>query len=342
MAEIKVAIDAMGGDHGLPVTVSGALLALKYYPEVKLIFVGDHDLISTELSRLGVLDNHQLEIHHASQHVAMDESPASALRTKKDSSMRVAIDLVASGKALACASAGNTGALMATAKFVLKTIPGIDRPAILGLFPPQNPSGNGTYVLDLGANVDCSAENLLQFAIMGSVAVGAIKNLAKPTIGLLNIGHEAIKGNEFVKKAAQLLQNCAAINYYGFVEADKITTDLVDVVVCDGFTGNVALKAMEGSARLVAAYLRKALSRNFFTKLAAFCISPILHDFKHRIDPSCYNGASLIGLRGIVIKSHGGANAKAFSFAVKRAIEEAQYNVPSRISEEVKKLLSHE
>lgn len=341
MPEIKVAIDAMGGDHGLSVTVSGALLALKDYPDVKLILVGDHDLISSELLRLGVTTMRQIEIRHASQSVAMDESPSSALRTKKDSSMRVAIDLVASGEALACASAGNTGALMATAKFVLKTIPGIDRPAVLGLFPVQHPNGGGTYVLDLGANVDCREENLLQFAIMGSVAVGAIKNLENPTIGLLNIGHEAIKGNEFVKKSAQYLQNCTAINYQGFVEADSITSGTVDVVVCDGFVGNVALKAIEGSARLIAAYLKKAFTRNLFTRLAAFCISPILHDFKHQIDPSCYNGASLIGLRGIVVKSHGGANAKAFSFAVKRAIVEAQYNIPSRISEEVKKLLNH-
>lgn len=341
MLTYTIAVDVMGGDHGPSVTIPGALAALAASPDFSVILVGDKTQMESQLVGLGMYPHPRITLHHASQTVAMDESPSQALRQKKDSSMRVAINLVSQGVAQACVSAGNTGALMATAKFVLQTIPGVDRPAILSPLPAMTAVGE-TYVLDLGANVECRPEHILQFAIMGSVVVRALRREPHPRVGLLNIGHEAIKGNEAVKQSANLLQTCTALNYYGFVEGDDIALGTVDVIVCDGFVGNVALKAMEGSARLIGYYLKQALFRNWWTKLAAYLISPILRDFKQRIDPACYNGASLLGLRGIVIKSHGGASVKGFSFAIKRAVLEAKNNIPAHISEEVKKLLLQE
>jgi glycerol-3-phosphate acyltransferase PlsX len=259
----------------------------------------------------------------------MDESPALALRAKKDSSMRVAIELVKAGEAHAAVSAGNTGALMAISRFVLKTLPGIDRPAICTVLPSM--SGR-TYVLDLGANVDCGPDHLLQFAIMGSSLVAAVEHKARPTVGLLNIGEEAIKGNEVVKQAAELLRS-SELNFIGNVEGNEIFKGKTDVVVCDGFVGNVALKSSEGLAQMLAAFLREEFKRNVFTRVAAFVALPVLNAFKRRVDPRAYNGASLLGLRGIVIKSHGSADVFAFQRALERAMEEVQNEVLQRISQ---------
>jgi len=303
----------MGGDHGPPVVIPASLQVLKKYPTLHLILVGDSEILQKELQNQHY-DKSRLMIQHASQLVKMDELPSQALRLKKDSSMRVAIDLVKAGSAEACVSAGNTGALMATARFVLKTLPGIDRPAIISTFPTQ--SGKNMRVLDLGANVDSSPQHLFQFAVMGSVLASAVDNIKNPTVCLLNIGHEDIKGNELVKEAAQLLNQTKAINYAGYIEGDQIYHGNADVVVCDGFVGNVALKVSEGVAIFIRNLLKEGYTRNWLTKLAAFISMPILKSLIKRIDPDRYNGACFIGLRGIVIKSHGGAKAHAFLYAI--------------------------
>jgi glycerol-3-phosphate acyltransferase PlsX len=261
----------------------------------------------------------------------MDELPQSAMKNKKDSSMRVAINLVKSGEADACVSAGNTGALMATARFVLKTLDGIDRPAIAGILPSKNAI---TYMLDLGANADCTPEHLLQFAIMGSVLVACIEKKERPTVGLLNIGSEDIKGNEIVKQTAELLR-ASHLNFYGNVEGDDIYKGTTDLVVCDGFVGNVALKTSEGLAHLMGGFLSQEFKRNLFTKMMALISMPVLTAWKKRLDPRRYNGASFLGLRGIVVKSHGGADAFAFKHAIIKAIEEAKSGVLSHITEQL-------
>jgi glycerol-3-phosphate acyltransferase PlsX len=259
----------------------------------------------------------------------MDEPPAQAMRYKKDSSMRVSIDLVKSGEAHACVSAGNTGALMAISRFVLRTLPGIDRPAIATVLP--NMRGGSTYVLDLGANVDCTAEHLLQFGIMGAMLVAAVEHKQRPSVGLLNIGVEDIKGNEAVKRAAELLRG-SGLNFSGNVEGDDIYKGSVDVVVCDGFVGNVALKASEGVAQMMATALREEFSRNAFTRMLALAALPVIRAFRRRMDHRRYNGASLLGLRGIVIKSHGSADVYAFGQALERAVDEVRNQVPQRIA----------
>lgn len=326
--DITLAIDAMGGDHGPHVTVPAALEVLKQDSEINIVLVGLSDAIEAELSSLGAVVGPRLRIHHASEVVAMDESPQSALKNKKDSSMRVAINLVKSGEAHACVSAGNTGALMATARFVLKTLPGIDRPAIASALPSQK---GQTYMLDLGANADCTAEHLLQFAIMGAMLVSCIEHKENPSVGLLNIGSEDIKGNEVVKQAAQLLR-ASHLNFYGNVEGDDIYKGTTDLVVCDGFVGNIALKTSEGLAHMMGGFLNGEFKRNVFTKLAAVIAMPVLKAFKRRLDPRRYNGASFLGLRGVVVKSHGGADSFAFMHAIHTAIEEARSGVLRRIS----------
>tara|TARA_R110002050_G_scaffold1244_4_gene8618 strand:+ start:53124 stop:54116 length:993 start_codon:yes stop_codon:yes gene_type:complete len=325
----------MGGDHGPSVVIPAVLRALKLYPKTHFILVGDKDVISSTLNEHNVLDDERLIIHHASQQVSMGESPAIALRTKKDSSMRVALNLVKNGSAAACVSAGNTGALMATARFVLKTIPGIERPAIVSALPTMK---GHTYVLDLGANVDSSAEHLVQFAVMGSVLAELVDGKKNPTIGLLNIGSEEIKGNERVKEAARLLMD-TDLNYYGFVEGDGLYRGDVDVVVCDGFVGNVALKASEGVIHMIRHFLRQSFGRNIFTKLAGLIASPVLKHFRDELDPRAYNGANLIGLQGIVIKSHGGTDEIGFANAIKIAIIEAEQDIPKHISRHLEMLL---
>ncbi len=336
--DATIALDAMGGDHGASIVVPAALKALKKNAGLKLILVGDEKQVSAVLKehKAGVCD--RLSIRHASQVVSMDELPSQALRGKKDSSMRVAINLVKEGHAQACVSAGNTGALMATARFVLKTLPGIDRPAICTTLPTVK---GHVYVLDLGANVDSSAEHLLEFAVMGSVLASAIDEKETPTVGLLNIGEEEIKGNERVKEAARLLAD-SKLNYIGNIEGDGIFLDAADVVVCDGFVGNVMLKTTEGVAKMLSHFMKQEFKKNPFTMLAGLIALPVLKAFKRRIDPREYNGASLVGLQGIVIKSHGGADALAFSNAIHEAVQEVDKNVPQRISQQLEAILVEE
>ncbi len=318
----------MGGDHGLAVVVPAALDAIHKDPDLKLIMVGDESLLRDQLRRLKAEGQPRLKIHHASQSVDMDELPSQALRGKKDSSMRVAINLVHDGSAAACVSAGNTGALMATARFVLKTLDGIDRPAICA----QLPSTNGhVHMLDLGANVESSAEQLLQFAIMGSVLATVVDKLENPRIGLLNIGQEEIKGNLCVKQASRLLGE-SGLNYIGFVEGTDIFQGKADVVVSDGFIGNVALKSCEGVAQMMGQFVREEFRRNLLTRLVGLAAMPILRKLRPRMDPREYNGATFVGLRGIVIKSHGGADRKAFLNAIEVARTEIEQQLPASIS----------
>lgn len=334
---ITIALDAMGGDHGPSVVIPAALQALKRFPQLILILVGDETIIKSELSKAKVTQHERLQLHHTSQIVGMDEAPAHALRTKKDSSMRVAINLVKQGLAQACVSAGNTGALMATARFVLKTLPGIDRPAIISELPTA--TAKTTRLLDLGANVDSSSEHLFQFAVMGSTLAAAVDNIPSPTVGLLNIGEEDIKGNDQVKHTSTLLGQCAALNYIGYVEGDDIFRGTADVVVADGFVGNVALKTSEGVAKLIAKYIKEAFTSGIWGRFAGLIAWPVLRRLRKTLDPARYNGASLVGLNGIVIKSHGGANVIAFRQAIMEAVVEVEENVPQLIREQLANIL---
>ncbi len=328
-----LSIDAMGGDFGPQVTVPASLTCLKKNPDLKLIMVGDETVLNELLAQAFVDYKGRISVQHASQVVEMDEPPQKALKNKKDSSMRVALNLVRDGVADACVSAGNTGALMATARFVLKMIPGIDRPAIISTMPSVF---GHTHMLDLGGNVDCNAEHLYQFAIMGEEVVKAVEGIEKPKVGLLNIGEEDMKGNEQVKAAAKLLEN-SPLNYIGYVEGNSINagTVKVDLIVTDGFVGNVALKSIEGAAKMIGSKMKDAFSRNLFTRLAGLAAYPVLRAFKDSIDPRLYNGASFIGLRGLVIKSHGGADALAFETAIHLAEVEVAQDVIRKIGEKV-------
>jgi len=329
----------MGGDHGIPVVVAAAKRVLAETNDINLILVGDEAALSVELGKLGLVLSDKLSVRHASQSVEMDESPALVLRNKKDSSMRVAINLVKSGEANACVSAGNTGALMATARFVLKMLPGIDRPAICSNLPSM---GGHTHMLDLGANIGSGPEDLLQFALMGSTLAKAVDNNPNPTIGLLNIGSEEIKGDATIKAAAKLISSHKSLNYYGFVEGDDIFKGTVDVVVCDGFIGNIALKAGEGVAKMMGHFIKEEFTRNLPSKFAALVSKPVLSSFKSRIDPREYNGASFLGLRGIVVKSHGGADDYSFAKAIRVAAAEAEQNVPKRIVNQLEAFLQEQ
>lgn len=336
MDTITLALDAMGGDHGPSVVVPAALQALNRYPQLRLILVGGETAIQHHLQSASPDIRQRIDIRHTTQVVEMDDLPSHALRTKKDSSMRVAINLVKDNTAQAAVSAGNTGALMATARFVLRTMPGISRPAICAEFPTLK---NTTRVLDLGANVDSDAEHLFQFAVMGSVLANAVDNVSQPKVGLLNIGEEEIKGNEQVKQAAVLLEQSSSVNYIGYVEGDDIYMGEADVIVCDGFVGNVALKTSEGLAKLLARYVKEAYTNSWYGKFASLLSYPVLKSLRKRIDPSRYNGASLLGLNGIVVKSHGGANVLAFRHAIEEAMMEVEKQVPDKIRLQVEKLL---
>lgn len=339
---ITIAVDAMGGDFGPPVIVPASMQALAACDQLHLILVGDQHAIQKELNSQRITEtvNSRLTIRHTTQKVEMDEPPAHALRTKKDSSMRVAVNLVKEGKAQACVSAGNTGALMATARFVLKTLPGIERPAIVSAFPTI--AGTKTMrMLDLGANVDTSAEHLFQFAVMGSVLTTALDGIEKPKVYLLNIGHEDIKGNEQVKQTANLLASSTGINYVGYIEGDQIFNGEADVIICDGFVGNVALKTTEGVAVFIGKILKEEFYRNWFTKIVGLIAKPILKAVVKRIDPDRYNGATMLGLQGIVIKSHGGAKLHSFARAINEAVNQAEKNVPELIKNKVSQLLNH-
>lgn len=331
MTAITLSVDAMGGDRGVNTVVAATVAALDRHPELSVVLVGDELQVNQALASAGSARSARLTVHHATQVVAMDESPAAALRGKKDSSMRVAINLVKAGEAHACISAGNTGALMATSKFVLKTLPGIDRPALCTAIPGAN---SATHMLDLGANLDSSAQNLYQFALMGSELVKAVSGIDEPTIGLLNVGSEELKGVESVREASRLLTE-SSLNYQGFVEGDQICKSVVDVVVCDGFVGNVALKSAEGVARFVTDMLKAEFKGSLWGKISAMVAMPVLKAFADRVNPDRYNGASLLGLNGVVVKSHGGANEYAFGQAIDLAVLEGEKNVPAEIARQL-------
>ena len=333
-----IALDAMGGDFGPEVVIPAAAKILSRRKSLSIILVGDEERLRSCAQKHGIKLDDRLTIQHASEVVEMHDEPALALRKKKDSSMRVAINIVHDGRADAVVSAGNTGALMATARFVLKTLPGIDRPAICTTIPSKN---GHTHMLDLGANVDCSAEHLFQFAVMGSVLTEAIDNVESPRVGLLNIGSEAMKGNAQVKAADEYLAD-APLNYIGFVEGDDIYSENVDVVVCDGFVGNISLKTAEGVAKLISYYMKEEFKRGLYNKLAGLVALPVLKAFKKRIDPGAYNGASLLGLKGIVIKSHGGADVNAYTNAIEIAVLEVQKSVPQQIQQHIQPLLERQ
>ncbi|MCG6885783.1 MAG: phosphate acyltransferase PlsX [Proteobacteria bacterium] len=337
--QITIALDCMGGDFGPGVVVPAAIKALATNRDLRVILVGQQPAVEQVLSEQHYNADPRLTLHHASEIVGSDEHPSQALRGKKDSSMRVAINLVKDGVAQACVSAGNTGALMATARFVLKMLPGIDRPAICTALP--NMKGGHTHVLDLGANVDSSAESLLEFAVMGSALVQAVDNNPAPSVGLLNIGEEEIKGNERVKQAGQLLAS-SALNYAGYVEGDGIYLGHADVVVCDGFVGNVMLKTTEGVAKMISHYMKLEFKRNPLTMLSGLIALPVLKAFRRRIDPREYNGASLLGLNGIVIKSHGSADVLSFANAINEALVEVKKNVPALITTQLETQLAKE
>ena len=325
---ITIALDAMGGDFGSGVVVPSAISAIAEHTDLTFILVGDETELTQALEAAGGGKIPGLKVHHASQQVEMDELPSSALRNKKDSSMRVALNLVKEGVADACVSAGNTGALMATSRFVLKMLPGISRPAICTALPTAK---GHTWMLDLGANIECDAEHLFQFALMGSELASAVDGNERPAIGVLNIGEEEIKGNEQVKEAARLIAE-SSMNYKGYAEGDDIYKGDFDVIVCDGFVGNIALKTSEGLAKMIAGFIKQEFTRNPLTRLAALFALPVLKAFRRRIDPRRYNGASLLGLRGIVIKSHGSADSLAFGNAINVAVLEVREDVPERIS----------
>lgn len=336
---VRIAIDAMGGDHGLPVTVPAALSFLAGHADAEILLVGQPDAIASQLDLVGATAKaasgsaagnwrDRLTVVAASEVVLMDEAPAHALRGKRDSSMRVAAELVKKGAADACVSAGNTGALMAVSRFVLKMLEGIDRPAIAAQLPNQK--GRATTMLDVGANVDCRPQHLLQFAVMGSALVTVLEGKERPLVGLLNIGEEAIKGNDVVKEAAELIRG-THLNFHGNVEGNDIYRGLVDVIVCDGFVGNVSLKTSEGVAQMLGGFLREEFGRDPLSRLMALLAYPVLNRFRRRTDHRTFNGASLIGLRGIVVKSHGSADALAFEAALRRAYDAARNDLIGRI-----------
>ncbi|MBK0394328.1 phosphate acyltransferase PlsX [Ramlibacter algicola] len=320
-----LAVDCMGGDHGPRVTLPACRRFLDAHPDARLLLVGQPEALAS-------FSHPRAKVVPATEVVTMDDSVETAMRRKKDSSMRVAIRQVKDGEAQAAVSAGNTGALMALARYVLKTVDGIDRPAIASPLP--NAKGKATTVLDLGANVDCTEQHLLQFAVMGSALVAAMTSEEQPTVGLLNIGEEIIKGNEVIKRAGELLRSAAAagdLNFHGNVEGNDIFKGTTDIVVCDGFVGNVALKTSEGLASMIGGFLREEFSRNPLTKIAALAVYPVLASFKTRVDYRRYNGAALLGLRGLVFKSHGSADEFAFGQALGRAYDAARNNLLDRV-----------
>lgn len=339
----RVSVDAMGGDHGLKTTIPACLSALKKLPDLYISVVGITQKIEQFLStNKAQYDTARLSIIHAAEIVEMDESPTLAIRNKKDSSMRVAINLVKNSEVDACVSAGNTGALMATSKFVLKTLNDIDRPAIVYAIPSldrKTKKMNPVYMLDLGANIHCSSEQLFQFGIMGSVLAANLKGREYPRVALLNIGEEEIKGLDNIKQAAKMLKNCNHINYIGYIEGNDIFSAKVDVIVCDGFAGNIALKTMEGTAKLIADMLKDSFSSSIFSKLAMLISAPVLTGLKRKLDTNQYNGASLLGLRGIVIKSHGSASANAFETAIYEAVKEIKHNIPQKTQSQIERIM---
>ena len=333
---VTIALDVMGGDHGPTEIIPAALHTLAKHNNLRLILVGQEAKIRESLKKNNAVSHEEISIRHATETVQMHEPPAKALRSKKDSSMRVAIELVQDGAAQACVSAGNTGALTVISRFVLKMLPGIDRPAICTTMPALN---GHTYLLDLGANVDPSSEQLFQFAVMGSELASALEDKPNPTVALLNIGSEEIKGNDRVKQAASVLAD-SHLNYAGFAEGNDIYSGQFDVIVCDGFAGNIALKASEGTANLVDQHIKMAFKKSFYGKFVGLVSAPILRDIRRTLDPRRYNGASLLGLRGIVVKSHGDADKLSFATAIEAAVTEVEKDVPNRIASCLEDLLA--
>jgi len=326
----------MGGDFGPQVTVPASLQALERFPTLNISLFGDKKSIEQHLPRNTPIPE-RLTIIHCSQIVTMCDKPLTALRSRRDSSMRRALDLVHQGKAGACVSAGNTGVLMAMAKLILKTLPGIDRPALISVLPTLN--NKPVYMLDLGANVTCDSETLMQFAVMGSVLAQKLDNIQCPRISLLNVGEEAIKGNDVVKQTAELLKQVEQLNYQGFIEGHQIFDGTTDVIVCDGFVGNISLKTTEGVVNLLIAHLKQASKSSLLMKLLSLISTPFLKKVLHKVNPDQYNGASLLGLRGIVIKSHGNADQEAFFNAIKQAVIEVEQQVPNRIQDSLESIL---
>lgn len=337
MTSLTLALDAMGGDHGTHVTVPAALQALSLYPFLKFILVGDRSQITPLITHLEASVQSRVEIVHTTEVVTMSDRPVHALRCRKQSSMRLALELVRDGKAHACVSAGNTGALMTMAKVLLKTLPGIDRPALVSALPAINQKP--VYLLDLGANVSCDSEILFQFAVMGSVLSEVVSQKDRPKVALLNVGIEEIKGNDQVQQAAQLLSHTPQVNYSGFIEGDEIFNGNVDVIVCDGFVGNITLKTSEGIARLLVNQIKRGLRKGFFVRLIARMIAPRIKAVLNQMNPDHYNGASLLGLRGIVVKSHGNADQTAYLQAISLAVTEAQRRLPEMIKDRLESIL---
>lgn len=333
----------MGGDHGLKTTIPASLSALKKFSNLHICLVGISKQINEYLEKCSLdYDTTRISIVNANEIIDMAESPLSALRNKKDSSMRLAINLVRNGEVDACVSAGNTGALVAISKFTLKTLNKIDRPAIVYAIPSLNRNTkrmNSVYMLDLGANVSCSPKQLFQFGIMGSVLSENIQKKTYPRVALLNIGEEETKGLYNIRQTAKMLEACNNLNYIGYIEGNNIFTEKADVILCDGFAGNIALKTMEGTTQLISDILKDSFQSTIFSKIAMFISSPILTGFKHKLDINQYNGASLLGLKGIVIKSHGGASAQAFETAIHEAIKEIKYNIPQKIKARIEQIM---
>lgn len=332
-----IAVDVMGGDFGPRVTIPATLDALRRHPQLSVKLVGHKTAIEPHLSRLNADLACRIEILHTEETISMSEKPSHALRHGRNSSMYLALQQVADNHAQACVSAGNTGALMALGRFALRTLPGIDRPAIISSVPTAQ---GQCYLLDLGANVDCSAEHLLQFAIMGSVMAAAVDDIEQPRVGLLNIGQEEIKGNEQVKLASRLIEERGGLNYIGYVEGDDLYAGEADVVVCDGFVGNIALKSSEGLARLISRKFQSSFQQGWYRRFLALLAKPLIADLKKQLDPSRRNGASLLGLQGIVIKSHGSANQRCFGYALDQAAAEIVQDVPRKICSELEQKLA--
>ncbi|WP_027670188.1 phosphate acyltransferase PlsX [Rheinheimera baltica] len=335
--KLTLALDMMGGDHGPHSSIPAALAAICEFPDLHLILCGDEALLTEQLKLHGVFPHPQLTLRHSCQVVSMAEKPAVALRSKRDSSMRAALDLVDKGDVQACVSAGNTGALIAMAHFVLKMLNGVDRPALISALPAIE--GNPVYMLDLGATVNCDADTLFQFAVMGSVMAEEVIGISKPKVALLNVGEEEIKGSDQIKRAAMLLADCAEINYIGYIEGNDIFTGKADVIVCDGFVGNVALKTCEGVAKLILRRFESSIKERATAQLIGWLIKPFIKNLYQGVNPDHYNGASLIGLRGIVVKSHGNATKEAFLSAIRQAVREVERQVPAKIKDRLEHVL---
>lgn len=334
---LKIALDMMGGDHGPQSTIPAAIEALCEFPHVDLVLCGDSETLTHELEQAGYLNHPQLSIVHAAQTVLMTDKPSVALRNKRQSSMRIALDLVEQNKVAACVSAGNTGALIAMAHFVLKMLNGVERPALISSLPST--IGSPVFMLDLGATVNCDSDTLFQFAVMGAVMAEEVEGIVKPKVALLNMGEEEIKGSDQIKRTSLLLSECADINYIGYIEGNDIFSGKADVIVCDGFVGNVALKTCEGVAKLILKRLETALKNSMSAQLFGWFIKPFLKSMSLGVNPDQYNGASLIGLRGIVVKSHGNATKEAFLSAIRQAVREVERQVPVKIKDRLEHVL---